>query len=870
GFSVEGQENIQEILSEQLYLCQFLTALSILRPGGHFACKLFDVFTPFSVGLVYLMYRTFNQISIHKPVTSRPANFERYIICKGLREDFRDFVRAYMYEINVLQNKCNANSEDNDVQSIVPMHIVKGNENFYEYIRDSNNHLGEHQIRNLRKIHAFVSNATLRDNRQNEVRLKCLQLCMFDEGSDEDLSEHLPYRRPRFRMQSLIDEYGVLPPRKSPVRRLRDYAKKYWHNLNSADVANSFLESIPLIRCLKEYKIRKYLIGDILAGITVAIMHIPQGIAYGVLAGLSASNGLYVSFFPVIIYMIFGTCPHLSIGTFAIVSLLTAKAINGVSLPSLNSTTNESIIEANFSYISNVSSDALLINEKVGIATTLAFFVGVIQLILWLFRLGFITTYMTEPFISGLNVGAAVQVFSSQIPAAFGVPNPSDIQGFLKLPKFYVRVIGSIFKSINWISTAIAFTSIIILLVVKALNDRYKKKIRITIPTELVLVIFGTLISYLAKLHDQHGVTIVGTVKRGLPAPTAPAFTNVSSLLLPAITITIVSLCLNISVAKMFARKYDYKVRSNQELLAYGLGNVVSSFFQCYPSSGSLSRSMVQGESGGTTSLIGGFSSVILAVVILALAPLLESLPMACLAGIIIVNLKGLLLKVSDFMYYYRINIMEAILWLVTFLTVILSDVDIGVYVGIAISFLMNTIRTQRPRFVVLGRVGDTAFYKSIKVFPSAEQHVNIKVLRFDGSLYACNAPFFKRKFYELIDIRLGQRPLISFRIPETVEIQDSADKYVVLDCSPMNFVDSVGVKLLIEIYKDMKKRNIHLYLSECRYDVRYTLDSMKFYEHTDGCIIYVSTSDAVIAILAEIQNKSTVETISQAVITQF
>ncbi|CAM4840736.1 unnamed protein product [Rotaria magnacalcarata] len=514
------------------------------------------------------MYRTFNQISIHKPVTSRPANFERYIICKGLREDFRDFVRAYMYEINVLQNKCNANSEDNDVQSIVPMHIVKGNENFYEYIRDSNNHLGEHQIRNLRKIHAFVSNATLRDNRQNEVRLKCLQLCMFDEGSDEDLSEHLPYRRPRFRMQSLIDEYGVLPPRKSPVRRLRDYAKKYWHNLNSADVANSFLESIPLIRCLKEYKIRKYLIGDILAGITVAIMHIPQGIAYGVLAGLSASNGLYVSFFPVIIYMIFGTCPHLSIGTFAIVSLLTAKAINGVSLPSLNSTTNESIIEANFSYISNVSSDALLINEKVGIATTLAFFVGVIQLILWLFRLGFITTYMTEPFISGLNVGAAVQVFSSQIPAAFGVPNPSDIQGFLKLPKFYVRVIGSIFKSINWISTAIAFTSIIILLVVKALNDRYKKKIRITIPTELVLVIFGTLISYLAKLHDQHGVTIVGTVKRGLPAPTAPAFTNVSSLLLPAITITIVSLCLNISVAKMFARKYDYKVRSNQILFA--------------------------------------------------------------------------------------------------------------------------------------------------------------------------------------------------------------------------------------------------------------------------------------------------------------
>ncbi|CAF2736430.1 unnamed protein product [Rotaria sp. Silwood2] len=210
-------------------------------------------------------------------------------------------------------------------------------------------------------------------------------------------------------------------------------------------------------------------------------------------------------------------------------------------------------------------------------------------------------------------------------------------------------------------STGITFASIIILLVVKELNERYKKKIRTVIPIELILVIFGTLISYLVKLHDRHGVSIVGPVKRGLPSPTVPAFTNISSLLVSAITITVVSLCLNISVAKMFARKYDYKVRSNQELLAYGLGNIFSSFFQCFPSSGSLSRSMVQGESGGKTALIGGFSSVILAVVILALAPLLESLPMPCLAGIIIVNLKGLLFKVTDFAYYYRISMMEAV-----------------------------------------------------------------------------------------------------------------------------------------------------------------------------------------------------------------
>ncbi|CAF4695389.1 unnamed protein product [Rotaria sp. Silwood1] len=176
GFSVEGQENIQEILSKQLYLCQFLTALSILRPGGHFVCKLFDLFTPFSVGLVYLMYRTFNQISIHKPVTSRPANSERYIICKGLRGDIRDIVRTYMYEINGLQNKYRVDNEPNDIESIVPMNILKENEGFYEYIRNSNNQLGESQIKNLKKIRAFVSNASLKDYRQNEIRTQCLQL----------------------------------------------------------------------------------------------------------------------------------------------------------------------------------------------------------------------------------------------------------------------------------------------------------------------------------------------------------------------------------------------------------------------------------------------------------------------------------------------------------------------------------------------------------------------------------------------------------------------------------------------------------------------------------------------------------------------
>lgn len=122
------------------------------------------------------MHRAFKKVSIHKPVTSRPANSERYIICKSLhRDEIRNPIRAYMYEINILLNKYGNDSEPNDVQSIVPMHILKETTAFYEYIRNSNNELGINQIRNLKKIRAFVSNATLRDGRQHEIRSRCLE-----------------------------------------------------------------------------------------------------------------------------------------------------------------------------------------------------------------------------------------------------------------------------------------------------------------------------------------------------------------------------------------------------------------------------------------------------------------------------------------------------------------------------------------------------------------------------------------------------------------------------------------------------------------------------------------------------------------------
>ncbi|XP_014781496.1 cap-specific mRNA (nucleoside-2'-O-)-methyltransferase 1 [Octopus bimaculoides] len=172
GFSVEGQENIQEILSKQLYLCQFLTALLVLRDDGHFVCKLFDIFTPFSVGLVYLMYRAFHQIAIFKPVTSRPANSERYIICKALRTDAEP-IKQYLHEINL--ELLQMDDDECDINDIVPLETLLDGR-FYEYIRSSNDLLAKKQINNLRKIHSFALDTNRHEYSQKDIRKQCLQL----------------------------------------------------------------------------------------------------------------------------------------------------------------------------------------------------------------------------------------------------------------------------------------------------------------------------------------------------------------------------------------------------------------------------------------------------------------------------------------------------------------------------------------------------------------------------------------------------------------------------------------------------------------------------------------------------------------------
>ncbi|CAB3220736.1 unnamed protein product [Arctia plantaginis] len=172
GFSVEGQENIQEILSKQLYLCQCLAALMLVRPGGHFVVKLFDVFTVFSVSLIYIMYRCFDKVCIHKPVTSRPANSERYLVCLWKRFNTEP-AEQHLASVNCMLWK---GAERGDVTQLVPLDVIKEDSNFFEYIYRSNCLLGKKQIQNLLKIARYSKDRNLKELHQAEMKEQCLAL----------------------------------------------------------------------------------------------------------------------------------------------------------------------------------------------------------------------------------------------------------------------------------------------------------------------------------------------------------------------------------------------------------------------------------------------------------------------------------------------------------------------------------------------------------------------------------------------------------------------------------------------------------------------------------------------------------------------
>ncbi|XP_076362432.1 prestin-like isoform X3 [Tachypleus tridentatus] len=678
--------------------------------------------------------------------------------------------------------------------------------------------------------------------------------------------------------------------------------KKITPKCSTQIVKKGFKLSFPVIDWLGHYNFREDFLADLIAGITVAVFQIPQGMAYGLLAAVPPIYGLYTSFFPVFIYFLMGTSRQISVGTFAIVSLMTGGAVerflsvsNAQSLSFLNRTE----IIGDYLNITTTTSptggNGDTDVDPITVATALCLIVGIYQVFSGFLRLGFISVYLSRQLVSGFTCASAFHVLTSQIKYIFGIKLPRHT-GPLNLIYTYISFFTNITET-NYKTLLMSVVTVTLLAVVKEhINPRVKQKFKIPLPVELIVVIVGTVTSYAIRLHDIHGVKTVGNIPLGFPHPKVPNFTLFPQLLGTGVAIAIVGYTSTLSLAKIYATKYNYIVDANQELVALGTANIFSSFFLCVPGAASLSRSSVQEGAGGRTQLVSLINCVVLLVVLLVLGPLLEDLPNCILSSIIVVALKNLLLLVKDLKNFWGVNKIDGMIWVVTFLAVLILDVDIGLGIGLAFSLVTIIFRSQRPKTHLLGCIPETTVYVPLKKYLTAQQIPSVVIFYFGGPLHFANIEYFESEMIRQTGIlpsaitsskkRLKKnventlkpseseivlteksanaedtQGYINFGFTEKTENKEQLPSYsckfdatrlpthIIIVCSGFSYLDSSGVTTLKQIFKEHKKAEINVYLTCCPANMYSMLEKGGFFDEVSRNNVFPTIHDAVLHI---------------------
>ncbi|WP_299051241.1 sulfate permease [uncultured Polaribacter sp.] len=519
---------------------------------------------------------------------------------------------------------------------------------------------------------------------------------------------------------------------------------------------------IPIFQWLPEYK-KSYFSGDLVAGLTVGVMLIPQGMAYAMIAGLPPVFGLYASLIPQVIYAIMGTSRQLAVGPVAMDSLLVAAGLGALSLSG--------------------------IDEYIAMAIFLSLFMGAIQLLLGVLRMGFLVNFLSKPVISGFTSGAAIIIGMSQLKHLLGI----EITRSNQIHKLIANAIENISLT-NIYALSIGIFSILLIMGIKKLNNKYNKRV----PSALVLVVLGACVVYFFGLYD-FGVKIVGKVPSGLPSFQTPQIPldRISELTPIALTLALIAFMEAISVSKAVKEKHDdYEIDANQELIALGTSNIVGSLFQSYPTTGGFSRTAVNDQAGAKTGIAPLISALVVGLTLLLLTPLFYYLPNAVLAAIIMVAVFGLI----DFSYpkeLFKNRKDEFVLLVITFLVTLTIGIKEGILTGVLLSLLLMVYRTSIPHIAVIARVHNTDYYKNVLRFKEfIENREDILGIRIDSQLFFGNKDFFKKKLYKHI------------------ESKGEALKLVIINTEAINYIDSSGVYVLKEIIEDLKSKNIKIMFS--------------------------------------------------------
>ena len=511
----------------------------------------------------------------------------------------------------------------------------------------------------------------------------------------------------------------------------------------------------PLTDQLTGYS-RDALRGDLLAGLTVGVMLIPQGMAYALIAGVPPIYGLYASLAPLILYALLGTSRQLSVAPVAMMSLLTAAGVAPLA-----------------------GADP---ERYISLTILLALMVGVIQLAMGLARFGFLTNFLSHPILAGFTSAAALIIGFSQLKHLLGI----NIARSHHVHEIILQAVEK-FDAIHLQTLIIGVGSILLLAALR----RWKK----SFPGALVAVALATLGVWWMALPES-GVRIVADVPGGLPGFMLPAldWNDVTALIPTALAISLVGFMESIAVAKVYASKNRYRIDANQELIALGMANIGGSLFQSFPTTGGFSRTAVNAQAGASTQIAALVTVAIIGLTLLFLTPLFYYLPNAVLAAIVMVAVFGLI-DWKEARYLWKVDRKDFALMILTFIATLGLGIEQGILVGVAASLILVVQQSSRPHTAIEGRLPGTDTYRNISRNPDAVQEPGVTVFRLDASMYFANANHFKDS---LRDIARNHASL----------------QALVLDFFPVNRIDSSAVHTLKEIALGMAERNVRIYFA--------------------------------------------------------
>lgn len=549
---------------------------------------------------------------------------------------------------------------------------------------------------------------------------------------------------------------------------------------------------------LPNYNTHKFK-GDLTAGLTTGVMFIPQGMAYAVIAGVPPIYGLYAGVIPLLIYPLFGTSKNLSIGPVAIDMLIVAAGVGLLAEPNTD--------------------------RYITLTILLTLMAGGLQLIMGSMRLGAIFNIFSRPVIAGFTLAAPLIIAFSQLNYLLGIELPQT--------QYIIQIIEEILLQLNQIHVQTFLWGVAAIVLIALF-----KYIKPIFPASVVILVASIFLSWLMNLGSS-GIELVGSIPTGLPSLSLPEinFNNMRELLPTALTLALVQFMSVASLGQTFAKRNNYIIDANHELVAIGASNFFGSLFRSIPVSGSFSRSAASEQANVQTPFANFITSFVIIATLLFLTPLFYYLPMPILAAIIIVSALNLI-DISELRFLYRTRRSEGMIAIFTAACTLLIGIQEGILLGVVASMILMLYKYSRPNVAELGIIPGTRLFKNMERNPEAKPIEGVMILRVDASFSFVNADFFR-----------------DYIIEKSRERNEST-RYVIIDGSTINTLDTTAVDQIKSMISTLENWDIELYITGLKGPVRDIVDKSGLREFLGPDHFFRDPHEAVSEILGIIDKE--------------